>query len=103
MAVSHETQNQSRGGGTDSAVPKPTSKPTRIRWYGGALIFVVCFIAYLDRIVFSVSATSIMADLQITPVQFGLVITLFNVGYLSARSPGIQRLWMGDWHLSGVR
>jgi ACS family glucarate transporter-like MFS transporter len=88
MALNDETRDQSRGGATDSAVPKRTSKPTRIRWYGGALIFVICFVAYLDRIVFSLSATSIMADLQISPVQFGLIITLFNVGYFVCQIPG---------------
>jgi len=84
----NDTQDQSRGGETNSAVLKPTSKPTRIRWYVGALIFVICFVAYLDRIVFSISATSIMADLHITPVQFGIVITLFNVGYFVCQIPG---------------
>src|SRR5215211_261729 len=84
----NDTQDQSRGGETNSAVLKPTSKPTRIRWYVGALIFVICFVAYLDRIVFSILATSIMADLHITPVQFGIVITLFIVGYFVCQIPG---------------
>lgn len=72
-----------------------SGRPTRIRWYVGALIFVICFVAYLDRIVFSVSATSIMDDLHITPVQFGVITTLFNVGYFVFQIPAgifIQRV-----------
>jgi ACS family glucarate transporter-like MFS transporter len=88
MALNDETQDQIPGGVTDSAGPKQMSKPTRIRWYGGALIFVICFVAYLDRIVFSLSATSIIADLHITAVQLGFVITLFNVGYFICQIPG---------------
>ncbi|MEV5155627.1 MFS transporter [Streptomyces werraensis] len=69
-------------------------RPSRVRWYGGALVMLVCFIAYLDRIAFSVSASPMMEALQITPVQFGLVTTLFNIGYFISQMPGgllIQR------------
>src|SRR6478735_775821 len=95
MALKDETNNQSPGEAVKSPPHKPTSRPTKIRWIGGALIFVICFIAYLDRIVFSLSATSIMVDLNITPVQFGFIITLFNIGYFVFQIPGgilIQRV-----------
>src|SRR6476620_4367805 len=95
MALKDETNNQSPGEAVKSPPHKPTSRPTKIRWIGGALIFVICFIAYLDRIVFSLSATSIMAELNITPGQFGLIITLFNIGYFVFQIPGgilIQRV-----------
>ncbi len=72
---------------TTASTSRTTGRPTRIRWYVGALVFVICFVAYLDRIVFSVSATSIMEDLHLTPVQFGLITTLFNVGYFVFQIP----------------
>lgn len=70
-------------------------KATNIRWYGGALVFFLCFVAYIDRIVFSVSASPIMEALHITPVEFGMVTTLFNIGYFIFQIPGaimIERL-----------
>ncbi|MFJ4208081.1 MFS transporter [Paenarthrobacter sp. NPDC089675] len=71
------------------------SRPTRVRWKGGAIIFLLCFVAYLDRIAFSVSASPIMKSLGIDPVQFGIVTTLFNVGYFLCQIPAgvlIQRI-----------
>ncbi|KHL01415.1 MFS transporter [Sinomonas humi] len=62
-------------------------RSTKIRWYGGAIIFIICFVAYLDRIVFSVSASPIMAALHISPVQFGLATTVFNIGYFVCQIP----------------
>ncbi|MDL4915550.1 MAG: MFS transporter [Enterobacterales bacterium endosymbiont of Blomia tropicalis] len=64
------------------------SKPTSIRWFGGGLVFIICMIAYLDRAVFSVTAQPVMHFLNITPVQFGLVTTLFNIGYFIFQIPG---------------
>ncbi len=68
------------------------AKPTHIRWYGGALVLFLCFVAYIDRIVFSVSASPIMDALQITPVEFGLVTTLFNIGYFVFQIPGAMMI-----------
>lgn len=70
-------------------------KATKVRWFGGSLVLFLCFVAYIDRIVFSVSASPIMHALHITPVQFGVVTTVFNVGYFIFQIPGammIERL-----------
>ena len=75
--------------------PSALGRPTRVRWKAGAIVFLLCFIAYLDRIVFSVSASPIMKTLGIDPVQFGLITTLFNVGYFLCQIPAgilIQRI-----------
>ncbi|WP_423184446.1 MFS transporter [Arthrobacter sp. NyZ413] len=64
------------------------TRPTRVRWKGGAIVFVLCFVAYLDRIAFSVSASPIMKTLGIDPVQFGVITTLFNIGYFLCQIPG---------------
>jgi ACS family glucarate transporter-like MFS transporter len=88
------TLNDETSTGTMPTAATNGRRATRVRWYGGALIFVVCFVAYLDRIVFSLSATPLMTTLGITPVQFGLVTSLFNVGYFITQIPGglfIQR------------
>lgn len=72
-----------------------STRPTRVRWKGGAIVFFLCFVAYLDRIAFSVSASPIMKTLGIDPVQFGLTTTLFNVGYFLCQIPAgilIQRI-----------
>jgi ACS family glucarate transporter-like MFS transporter len=70
-------------------------RATHIRWFGGALVCFLCFVAYVDRIVFSVSASPIMQALHMNPVDFGIVTTLFNVGYFIFQIPGafmIERL-----------
>src|SRR3954454_1519627 len=88
------TLNDETSTGTMPTAATNGRRATRVRWYGGALIFVVCFVAYLDRIVFSLSASPLMTALDITPVQFGLVTSLFNVGYFITQIPGglfIQR------------
>ena len=61
---------------------------TKIRWFGGWLVFYLCFIGYLDRIAFSVNASRIIEGLSITPVQLGLVTTVFSVGYFLFQIPG---------------
>ena len=63
-------------------------QPTKIRWFGGWLVFLICFVGYLDRIAFSVNASRIMDAISITPVQFGMVTTVFSVGYFIFQIPG---------------
>lgn len=63
-------------------------RATKIRWFGGWLVFFLCFVAYLDRIAFSVNASRIMEAISITPVQFGVVTTVFSVGYFIFQIPG---------------
>src|SRR5947209_1329435 len=58
-----------------------------LRWVGGILVLLLCFTAYLDRIAFSVTASPLMEELGITPVQLGMVTTLFSSGYFLAQMP----------------
>ncbi|MDQ0221063.1 MFS transporter [Peribacillus cavernae] len=62
--------------------------PTRVRWLGGLLILFIGCLAYVDRTVFSVTAIPIMEELNITPVQFGIMLTVFSVGYFIFQIPG---------------
>jgi ACS family glucarate transporter-like MFS transporter len=61
---------------------------TNIRWFGGGLVLLLCFVAYLDRSVFSVTAVPIMKALHISTVQFGLLTTVFSIGYFIFQIPG---------------
>src|SRR3954464_4323579 len=63
-----------------------------LRWLGGILVLLLCFTAYLDRIAFSVTAAPLMESLSITPVQFGLVTTLFSIGYFVVQMPAAALL-----------
>ena len=44
-------------------------RATKIRWFGGWLVFFLCFVALLDRIAFSVNASRIMEAISITPIS----------------------------------
>jgi MFS transporter, ACS family, glucarate transporter len=63
-----------------------------LRWLGGFLVLLLCFTAYLDRIAFSVTASPLMEALQITPVQLGMVTTLFSIGYFVSQMPAAALL-----------
>lgn len=65
-----------------------TSRSNNVRWIGASLIMWVCFVAYLDRAVFSVAAAPLMKAFHLSPVQFGLLTTAFSVGYFIFQIPG---------------
>ncbi|WAH43078.1 MFS transporter [Alicyclobacillus fastidiosus] len=72
-----------------STIVRPSAvKRTNIRWIGGSLVLILCLCAYLDRAVFSVTASPIMKALHISPVQFGVLTTVFSVGYFIFQIPG---------------
>jgi hypothetical protein len=52
-----------------AAVNSISVRATKIRWFGGWLVFFLCFVAYLDRIAFSVNASRIMEAISITPIS----------------------------------
>jgi len=59
-----------------------------VRWLGGSIVLWMCFVAYLDRAVFSVSAAPLMNIFKMSPVQFGIMTTAFSVGYFIFQIPG---------------
>lgn len=63
-------------------------KPTRIRFRILALIFVCVVINYMDRTNISVAATAITEDLQLTPVQLGILFSAFGWTYAALQIPG---------------
>ncbi|WP_081063951.1 MFS transporter [Burkholderia cepacia] len=62
------------------------------RWIGGLLVLLLCFTAYLDRIALSVTASPLMKALSISPVQLGMVTTIFSLGYFIFQIPAATLL-----------
>lgn len=63
-------------------------KPTKIRFRILALIFVSVVINYMDRTNISVAATAISDDLELTPVQLGILFSAFGWTYAALQIPG---------------
>lgn len=57
------------------------------RWIGTILLFFICMISYMDRSNLAVSTPTILKDLKITPVQMGLITSLFSIGYGALQIP----------------
>lgn len=64
------------------------AKPTRVRLGILAFIFVNVIINYMDRSNISVAAAAISKDLQLTPVQLGLIFSAFGWTYAALQIPG---------------
>lgn len=73
---------------TNAVIRRPSLRRTNIRWLGGGLVLILCLCAYLDRAVFSVTASPIMKALHISPIQFGMLTTVFSIGYFIFQIPG---------------
>src|SRR3954468_20280812 len=65
-----------------------TRKPTRVRFGILAFIFGNVIINYMDRSNISVAASAISRDLQLTPVQLGLIFSAFGWTYAALQIPG---------------
>jgi MFS family permease len=57
------------------------------------MVFSGAFITYLDRVCISVAAPLMQADLQLTPIQFAWVFTVFYISYGLLEMPSA---WLGD-------
>ena len=65
-----------------------TNKPTKIRFRVLVLVFCCVVINYMDRSNISVAANSITKDLQLTPVQLGILFSAFGWTYAALQIPG---------------
>lgn len=65
-----------------------TGKPTNIRWRVLAVLAFLSFLSYLLRGNMSIAAPTIMADLQLSEVQWGWVMASFPLGYALGQFPG---------------
>ena len=63
-------------------------RPTRVRWVILALLFAASFVAYVLRTNMSVAGENMMADLGLSKVQLGMVLSAFAWGYAIFQFPG---------------
>lgn len=64
------------------------SKPTRVRWRILGILIFLSFVSYLLRGNLSIAAPSMMADLQLSEIQWGWVMAAFPLGYALFQFPG---------------
>jgi ACS family glucarate transporter-like MFS transporter len=60
----------------------------KVRWALVAWMFVICSVAYLDRVNISVAGSSLKRDFHLTDVQLGWVFSAFLLGYAVFQAPG---------------
>jgi len=65
----------------------------RPKWRMLLLIWLMMFVAYLDRINISVAGPTIQSSLHLSPVEFGAVLSAFTFGYAILQIPGG---WLAD-------
>ena len=68
-------------------------RTTRIRWLLIGWLFILSAVAFLDRVNLSVSGTRLAADYHLGDVQFGLLSTVFLLGYALLQTPAG---WLAD-------
>ncbi len=61
---------------------------THVRWVILALIFIASFVAYVLRTNMSIAGESMMADLGLSKIQLGMVLSAFAWGYAIFQFPG---------------
>jgi ACS family glucarate transporter-like MFS transporter len=70
-----------------------TERPTKIRWLLIGWLFVLSAVAFLDRVNLSVAGTRLAADYHLSDVQFGLLSSVFLLGYAFLQTPAG---WLAD-------
>jgi len=83
---------------TTAAVPEPerspagvqptSVRPTRVRYTIIALIFLITSVNYADRATFSIAGDAASAELGLSPVQTGYILSAFAWAYAAAQIPG---------------
>lgn len=63
-------------------------KATRVRWLIVAFIFAVTTINYADRATLSMAGSSAAAELGISPVEMGYLLSAFAWAYVAGQIPG---------------
>lgn len=90
-----------KGPRADLPQPNPTSvmnvrrepathsaAPSTVRWRILAVLVFVSFLSYLLRGNLSIAAPSMIADLQLTEIQWGWIMAAFPLGYALLQFPG---------------
>jgi MFS transporter, ACS family, glucarate transporter len=66
---------------------------SRVRWLLVTWLFVLSAVAFLDRVNLSVAGTHLAADYHLSDVQFGLLSSVFLLGYALLQTPAG---WLAD-------
>ena len=61
---------------------------TGFRWKIAFLIFLISFVAYMDRVNLSVATPVIMQEFGFTKIDMGFIQTFFFAGYAIMQVPG---------------
>jgi ACS family glucarate transporter-like MFS transporter len=59
----------------------------KLRWWLAFLFFIIGLVAYMDRSNISIIAVPMMEDLNMDKVQFGMLASLFSLGYALSQIP----------------
>ncbi len=62
-------------------------KVVGLRWWLALLFFLIGLIAYMDRSNIAIIAKPMMEDLNMNKVQFGMLASLFSLGYALSQIP----------------
>ena len=71
-----------------SAVANPSLRPSLVRWRILGLIVAISLVSYLLRGNLSIAAPTMMANLQLSEIQWGWVMAAFPLGYALFQFPG---------------
>ena len=66
---------------------KEIEKPSRVRWWLAFMFFLIGLIAYMDRSNIAIIAKPMMEDLNMSKVQFGMLASVFSLGYALSQIP----------------
>lgn len=70
------------------AMSATSARPTFVRWRILGLLVAISFVSYLLRGNLSIAAPAMMADLQLSEIQWGWVMSAFPLGYALFQFPG---------------
>jgi ACS family glucarate transporter-like MFS transporter len=71
-----------------STAAQSDHRRTQVRWVILALLFIVSFVAYVLRTNMSIAGENMMADLGLSKIQLGMILSAFAWGYAIFQFPG---------------
>lgn len=80
-----------------------TTKPTHVRYWLIAFLFIITTINYADRSTFSIAGAAASEALGLSPVSMGFILSAFGWAYVAAQIPGgalldrlgVKRVYVG--------
>jgi ACS family glucarate transporter-like MFS transporter len=71
-----------------STAAQSDHRRTQVRWVILTLLFIVSFVAYVLRTNMSIAGENMMADLGLSKIQLGMILSAFAWGYAIFQFPG---------------